>query len=227
MSRLVGFSMPLPRLADVQVQGGKHASADIISTLGGRSRWLNELMGFTAEDETPCAPFTGMGGKAGHDHSGVVSVPLLHTLHLWQYGGVTPLPTGIVNGIAPACAVNAGDPEVLLFRTRFFHVFVPNCGPAGAYSSMALDAQVQSDQIVNVEVRVNAAGGQCVWNDDIPANQLTSVISHRGDQMIPLMPGHYNSFTLDVTITRKAADATVSLIAIGLHQVRTTTRLLP
>ncbi len=236
MPRLIG-APGHTTLADTQVQGGAIGTAYVPAVLAGRSRWLNELItGTVAPNQEPCAPDTGVGGGAGHDHSGNVSRPLRHTIASWTFGQGPVSPINITNGDAPAVAISGanivsayflGVHSATLFKGRFFHVPIPMCGapPDGCYNAVALSVLAASDVAFNLHVTAETAGGRVQFSDSF-ALGLGHLVSADQDQMLPMKPGFYNAFKVIVEAERNGADGTVALLQIALHQVKVSTRVL-
>lgn len=211
-------------VTDAQSQGGAKDRANWAAAIFGGHRGLAEFTDGVKYDESAAVPHTGMGGGPGHDHSGGrMGVPIQHTVFLGEFG-TYPTPGTALRESAPSSSVSAGIPEVFLMK-RGVWMFVP---PGIAYLSMSITALVYATAACDLRIRASWFGHEVSFTtalaaNSVPANPATLVTSHAQNVMLPDgVPGRFNELFVTVEAVRDAADATVALMSLGVHQVQST-----
>lgn len=226
-NRLVPAALPLPVLTDAQTQGGAKCRADILAILAGRQRWLNEFTdGEVADGNERCAPLTGAGGTVGHDHGGL-GVSLGHTYFsaTFGYGPTSPL-TNAEHGEAVRTAVSSGAPgpanlgsSRVLYMGDIRLVWVPPASAVnGPYARAAFSARLLSSAACDIDFDVvnTTSGGRISWSQSI-STSIVECLSSSSDAMLDMKPGMFNTIRVLITVNYDAADATVALLSMGLH----------
>lgn len=230
-ARFYGTRSSLPRES---FYTGAKAEAEIIWSLSGRARWLNEAtFGVALTGQPPVGPLPPHSDGPGHDHSGgYQGTPIVRGFWCLSFGMPDDvLGANITEGRSPQCSINTlsvASQKVYLFKGSLKHMWVPGAGSADEdclvhkRATLLVGVYLYSSTGVNHDLKWTFRCGDNYrksGTETLTAN-AENHITLEDDEAVPLVPGYLNEMELELWVEGPTSSGTSrpSLLYISGNQ---------